>query len=270
VTTPSTETRHLSVDRVSLRVSTRHGDRPGRPLLLCNGIGAPLELLDPLRDHLSMPTIAFDAPGAGESSTPAYPPTLRGVGRLVRGMLDQLGYAEVDVLGISWGGLLTQELARRDTRVRRIVLVSTAAGGLLVPGRPQALLALADTRRYDDPVHLARVATKLYGPEIVEDPSFLLRQAAVRQERPPSKRGYLYQQLALRRFGSALWLRKLTQPTLVLHGDSDPIVPAVNARILANLIPHAQLEIMSGGHLFALTKAEATARSIEAFLKGRA
>lgn len=269
MTTKLDDVRFVQVDGLRLRVSIRLGTAAGPPLLLCNGIGAPLELLEPFRDALSgRTTIGFDVPGAGLSEVPRRPPTLSSFGRTTSAMLDALELAEVDVLGISWGGMLAQELARRESlRVRRLVLVATAAGGAAVPGTPRALLALADTRRYDDPEHLAKVASYLYGPEIADDPGFLERQAEIRRKVAPTKKGYLYQQLALRGFASALWLRKLNQPTLVVHGSADPIVPEANAHILARLIPNAQAKIVAhGGHLCLLTKPALCARWVSEFL----
>jgi poly(3-hydroxyoctanoate) depolymerase len=59
-------------------------------------------------------------------------------------MLDQLGYDSVDVLGVSWGGALAQQFAHRHRdRCRRLILVSTRTGAIMVPGRLSALLALA-------------------------------------------------------------------------------------------------------------------------------
>jgi pimeloyl-ACP methyl ester carboxylesterase len=72
--------------------------------------------------------------------------------------------------------------------------------------------------------------------------------------------------LALRRFASVLWLHRLRQPTLVLAGESDPIIPVVNGRILASRIPRGRLEIVKGGHLFLLTNAAAMAARINTFL----
>ena len=56
------------------------------------------------------------------------------------------------------------------------------------------------------------------------------------------------------------------QPTLVLAGTDDPIVPLVNGRILARLIPNARLETIDDGHLFMVTRPDETAAIIEAFL----
>jgi poly(3-hydroxyalkanoate) depolymerase len=254
------------VDGLRIRVSLSgdHDAAPTPPLLLCNGIGAGLEAWSPVRSALGdHPTIAFDAPGAGGSSLPLLPPSMAGLAGTVARLLDRLDVEVVDVLGISWGGALAQSLARRHPdRVRRLVLCATAAGLFMVPARPSVLRRLVGPRRFTSPAYLARVAPLIYGPDVVGDPEDLIHFG-----QSPSRRGYLYQVLALRGFASGLWLHSLSQPTLVLVGDSDPIVPAVNGRILAGLIPHARLETVHGaGHLFLLTRSETSARLIFEFL----
>ena len=63
------------------------------------------------------------------------------------------------------------------------------------------------------------------------------------------------------------WLRRLRQPTLILAGKDDVIVPPINATILARLIPHAMLHLFNGGHLFLLTEKEQVALLVHAFLR---
>jgi poly(3-hydroxyalkanoate) depolymerase len=260
----------VEVDGLRLRVSVVgdvHGETP--PLLLCNGIGGAIELWEPLRAAFGThPSIAFDAPGVAESSVAAYPPTMAGLARTVVRLLDHLGVGQVDALGVSWGGALAQQLAySHPDRVRRLVLCATGAGGLMVPGHPRVMAILATPLRYWSPSYLTRVSPVLYGPDILDDPEMLSRQRYIRFTRSPSGRGYLYQMLALRRFVSALWLHRLRQPTLVLHGDADPIVPIANGRILAARIPNARLvKVPGGGHLFLLTRHQEMARLITEFL----
>jgi poly(3-hydroxyoctanoate) depolymerase len=168
---------------------------------------------------------------------------------------------------VSWGGALAQEVAYRGgDRVRRLVLCATMAGGLPVPGDPRVLAILATPLRYWSPSYLERVAPALYGPDVVGNPEMMAHQKRVRFTRAPSARGYVWQMLALRRFASVLWLHRLRQPTLVLAGDSDPIIPVTNGRILAGRIPNARLEVVPGGHLFLLTHPAKMARRINAFL----
>jgi poly(3-hydroxyalkanoate) depolymerase len=263
-------TEMVSVGGLQLRVSVRPatGFPPSRPpLLLCNGIGAPIEMWTPFRDPLGRPSIAFDAPGVGESSVPLIPPTVGGVARLLLGVLDHLEVPTVDVLGVSWGGALAQEVAHHGgERVRRLVLCATMAGGMPVPGDPRVLGILATPLRYWSPSYLDRVATRLYGPDVADNPEMMAHQRRARFTRAPSGRGYVWQMLALRRFVSVLWLHRLRQPTLVLAGESDPIVPVANGRILAGRIPNARLEIVEGGHLFLLTHADRMAARVNAFL----
>ena len=74
------------------------------------------------------------------------------------------------------------------------------------------------------------------------------------------KRGYYYQLAAMTGWTSLPFLPLLRQPTLVLGGDDDPIIPLVNARMLARLIPRARLHVYRGGHLGILTEADELAR----------
>jgi pimeloyl-ACP methyl ester carboxylesterase len=62
------------------------------------------------------------------------------------------------------------------------------------------------------------------------------------------------------------WLWSLPHPTLVLMGSDDPLVPPINGRILAGLIPNAELRMIDDGHLFMVTRPAETAAIIESFL----
>ena len=126
--------------------STVHQLSQWPPLLLCNGIGASLELLQPFVDALDprREVIRFDLPGIGGSPAPVVPYHLWTLAPLLSGLLDQLGHQQADVLGMSWGGGLAQQFAVRcPSRVRRLVLVATSPGALMVPcGVPKVCLGL--------------------------------------------------------------------------------------------------------------------------------
>lgn len=242
----------------------------GRPLLLINGIGATGDLFDDFRVHVTdRETIAFDAPGVGGSPAPVYPRRVKWFARMIAGMLTELGHDRVDVLGISWGGALAQEFARRHPdRVRRLVLVATTPGVISLPGSPRALAVLMTPARYYSPDYLKAVAPTLYGGSIREHPEMLARHGQARATRPPTPVGYLWQLSAMRRWTSLPYLRRMTMPTLVMGGDDDPIIPLVNARMITSRMPNAKLHVVKGGgHLFLFTRAEEMAAHIREFLE---
>ena len=244
-----------------------------RPLLLINGIGATGELFEPFVDALEIlddrEVITFDAPGVGFSSTPLYPPTMRQLAAIVADVIEELDHKQADVLGLSWGGALAQELAyRHPEKVGRLILVATMHGWTSTPGRPAAMSILISPARYYSPDYLYKVAPTLYGGAIRENRELIREHAQIRASRPPSVLGYQWQLLALRRWTSLPWLRRLEQATLVMAGDDDPIVPVANAETIANEIPNSELEVFDGGHLFLYTQPAATAERIHRFLSG--
>jgi poly(3-hydroxyalkanoate) depolymerase len=258
----------LTVRGRVLRVAVREGDPNWPPLLLCNGIGVSLELLQPFVDALDprRGVIRFDMPGVGGSPAPVIPYHLTTVTPLLGGLLDQLGQERADVLGISWGGGLAQQFAlSRPDRVRRLVLVATGPGALMVPGHPRVLRRLLTPRRHRDPEYAARVAAELYGGSVREDPA-LARDLLHATTRLGPARGYFYQLMAGLGWTSLPLLPRLRPLTLILAGDDDPIIPLVNARIMHGLIPRSQLHVYHGGHLELAADAERLAAVVEAFL----
>ena len=260
--------RILAVGGRSLRVSVRPGTPGWPPLLLCNGIGASLELLQPFVDAVDRrrPVIRFDMPGVGGSPAPVVPYHLFTLPSLLAGLLDQLGYAQADVLGISWGGGLAQQFAlSRPDRVRRLVLVATAPGALMVPAHPRVLVRMLMPRRHRDPEYAARVAGDLYGGSARQDP-IVARDLLHATTRLGPAQGYYYQLLSAWGWTSLPFLPRLRTPTLILAGDDDPIIPLINARIMRRLIPRCELHVYHGGHLELATDAGRLAAAVEAFL----
>jgi poly(3-hydroxyalkanoate) depolymerase len=260
--------RFVDVDGVRLRTSVRGA---GRPLLLITGLGASLDLAEPFERQLNprgVQTISFDAPGVGESTPYLLPRRVPGVARTVARMAAALGYDQMDVLGVSLGGVVAQQLAHQSPDlVRRLVLAATGPGLGGVPGSPRVLLALATPRRYYQPDHYRRIAARIYGGLARTDPDALLRGSVARFVEPPSLRGYFGQLYAISGWTSLPWLRTLRQPTLVLAGDDDPIVPLVNGRILARRIPQARLHVIDGGgHLVILERPAEVAELVAQFL----
>ena len=257
---------HHDVEGQTLRVGIRSGTRSHPPLLLFNGIGANIELAQPFLAALNgRAGIVFDVPGVGGSPAPWLPYRPWTLARLSARLLDQLGHPQVDVLGVSWGGALAQQFAlQHAARCRRLVLAATSPGHLMVPGRLTVLLKMATPRRYKDPAYMEEIAGEIYGGAFRASPELARRH--LRHVRWSSDYGYYLQLIAGFGWSSLPWLPFLAQPTLVLAGTDDPIVPVANGCILAKLIPNARLVTIDDGHLFLVTSAGASAEIVSQFL----
>jgi poly(3-hydroxyalkanoate) depolymerase len=262
-------THTLRVGGRWLHVSVRPGDASNPPLLLFNGIGAALEVLQPLVDALDArrEVIRFDVPGIGGSPDPKLPYNLSMLSLAAARLLDQIGHrGEVDVLGFSWGGGLAQHFAlQHRRRCRRLVLAATGTGALMVPARPGVLARMSTPRRHRDPEYARRIAGEIYGGTMRSNPQ---RAAELLNSAPRSahSRGYYYQLAAAAGWSSLPFLPLIRQPTLVICGEDDPIVPQINAKMMSRLIPHAQLHLHPGGHLALLTEAADLAQVVDRFL----
>ncbi len=252
------------LDAGGLRIRAAY--RPGPPdrsaLLFCNGIGARIEFAQPLFDALPGRTlIAFDAPGTGASPRPLFPINFYYISYICSLILDYFEEETVDLLGLSWGGGVAQEFARRYAwRCRRLVLAATSPGSLMVPGDPSALGAVLETGIYyrsGPSVSPARA-----GAAPMREPD-----RSVYGGIGPDGLGFLYQLAAGAMWTSLPWLWTLRQPTLILHGREDRVVPVVNAHLLGALIPDARVHLLPGGHLSLITHARAAAEPVDAFLK---
>lgn len=252
-----------------LRVDIRRG-RPtsggsGTPLLLLSGIGIGYEVFDRLVQALDpgIEIIRVDVPGVGGSPVPLAPIGFPQLAALIVALLDDLGYRSFDVLGFSWGGALAQQLALQyPGRCRRLILLSTSTGILSIPGQPQVLGKMMAPQDFRD---ARRAAGMMYGKDPdshINDVRHLFRNSAATS----SGLGYLYQLAAVGCWTSLFFLPLIKQPTLVMGGDSDPLVPVANARILVGLIPNATLQVFSGGHIEPLADPGIASSTISHFL----
>ncbi|MES1943476.1 poly(3-hydroxyalkanoate) depolymerase [Salinisphaera sp. PC39] len=259
----------VEVDGIRLRVGIRPGR--GRPLLLFNGIGANLDLVQPFADALEeMELIIFDMPGTGESPPLRFPKRFAGLARMTAKLLDRLGYTgAINIAGVSWGGAMAQQFAiQYPERTNRLILAATSAGMVALPAKPNVLLRMTTPRRYISRSYLARVAPEIYGGLMRRRPDLIERHGSL--TRRPALRGYIYQLLAGAYWTSAHRLYKLRCPTLVMGGDDDPIMPLVNTRLLYWLIPKSYMHVVrGGGHLFLVVRANECAAVIRRFINER-
>ncbi|WP_207912414.1 alpha/beta fold hydrolase [Parafrankia sp. BMG5.11] len=260
--------RLMQVGGRELRVATWRLDMPSDhlPVLFFNGIGANIEAVAPLAEALDdRGFVMFDMPGVGGSPEPTLPYTPVTMSRTAAKLLDQLGMDEVDVMGVSWGGAMAQHFAlQHGGRVRRLILCATTAGMLMVPGSPAALSKMVDPRRYVDAAFMEKHFATLYGDALGKTAG---KSSHIGRLTPPTRRGYIYQLLAMVGWTSAPALPFLRKPTLIMMGDEDAIVPLINGRFLHALIRGSDLEIFEGGgHLFLLSHREQSVSCIRTFL----
>ncbi len=252
----------------TLRVAHWRLDEPSDhpPILFFNGIGANIEAVAPLAEQLTeRGFVMFDMPGTGESPDPSFPYNPFTMSWTATQVLEQLGLDEVDVMGVSWGGAMAQHFAlQHPKRTRRLVLVATTAGMLMVPGKPGALSKMADPRRYIDSDYMNEHFTALYGGMTMRPGS---KADHIGRLKPPSPRGYVYQLIAMLGWTSLPALPFLDKEVLIMMGEDDQIVPLVNGRILKAAIRNSRLETFAGGgHLFLLTHTEESVACLRAFL----
>jgi poly(3-hydroxyalkanoate) depolymerase len=258
------EQRYVTAGGQRIRVDIRHGT--GLPLVLCNGIGASLEVLDPLVEKLDATVVRFDVPGTGGSPTSIAPYGFPYLAWVLGRVLSKIDIGVVDVLGLSWGGALAQQFAfQNPRRCRRLVLAATGTGLLMVPAHPRVLAKMITPHRFSDPGYAASIAGELYGGTVRAHGDDVAR-LFVRQLHAGSKVGYLHQLLAGSVWTSLFALPAVRQETLIVAGTDDPIIPVVNAHIMNVLLPHSQLHLHPGGHIDLVHNAAELAPVIETFL----
>ncbi len=227
----------------------------GRPLVLINGIGAPIEMWEPFVAHLDdRELIRFDLPGCGLSPAPVLPLRMRDLAAVVVRVIDALELTRPDVLGYSFGGTVALELAHRfPDSVGRLVLCSTIPG---IPGaapHPAVVGMMLNPLRYYNRRAAEIMVPLIAGGRTARDRQRMRSDLRLRQSRPPGVRGYTYQLAAVSTFSAWPWLHTLTHRALVLHGRGDPVSPVLNARMISATMRDAKLHVVpDGGHLVLL------------------
>jgi pimeloyl-ACP methyl ester carboxylesterase len=228
----------------------------GAPLLFLNGSGATVvssaALIAPFTRCFDV--VAHDQRGLGRTSIPPGPYTMADYAADAAALLDRIGWPSCRVVGVSFGGMVAQELAVTwPERIGRLALLCTSpggAGGASYPLHELATLA-ADER--------AAVSQRLLDTRFTADwlathdtdrllaEAIASRRAADDAEHARGAR----EQLEARRHHD-VWdrLERISCPTLVAAGRFDGIAPVANATAIASRIPGAQLRVYEGGHLF--------------------
>ena len=251
----------------------RQGDGP--PLLFISGTGGDLRARPNIFDGpfpKAFEVLAYDQRGLGQTAKPDGPYSMAGYGDDAARLMDQIGWASALVVGVSFGGMVAQELVlRHPGKVQRLVLACTSpggAGGASFPfhevqdmdrlERSRRLIPISDTRRDEA---WARAHPEFYA-QLLE-----LGAADPSADEPGRAMGAL-RQLEARALHDA-WdrLPRIACPVMIAAGRYDGIALPKAQEAMAGRIPGAQLRFFEGGHLFMLQDRDAIP-AMAAFLNG--
>jgi 3-oxoadipate enol-lactonase len=225
----------------------------GEPILLIMGLGYASVMWYRTRPILATRyrTLAFDNRGVGRSDMPPGPYLIPLMASDAAAVLDAANEESAHVFGISMGGMIAQEFALEyPHRVRSLILGCTAAGGpTAVHAEPEATQMLM-TRDKMSPEQAAEAAVPfIYDSDTPR--SLIDQDLAVRRPWFPHPEAYVAQLQGILRWEAYTRLPAIRVPTLIIHGESDRLVPPANARIIAERIPGAELiTIPHASHLF--------------------
>lgn len=244
----------------------------GPPLLLIMGLGYSHEMWHRTTPLVSQhfKTILFDNRGVGKSDIPPGPYPIATMAADAAAVLDAAGVAGADVYGVSMGGMIAQEFALRyPGRVRKLILGCTAAGG------PKAVRADPEVNQ----VLLMRgnmtleEGTEAMVPYIYDAGTPRTRideDLAIRRRTYPTAEAYTAQLQGILAWESYSRLGQIQAPTLVIHGETDRLVPPGNGRLIAEAITGSKLVLIPhASHIYMTDQPEASHKSVMDFLLGR-
>ncbi|MFW9834353.1 MAG: alpha/beta fold hydrolase [Candidatus Thorarchaeota archaeon] len=185
------------------------------------------------------------------------PYTLKDMAADAVGLLDTLKIEAADVVGVSMGGMIAQSIAiHYPERVRTLTSIMSSTGNPNLPqAKPEAmevLLAPPVSNKNDYVTNQLKTAKVLHGSKYPLDEDYVRNYAGKSYDRCYHPQGLSRQLGAILTSGSRKEaLGKVKIPTLVIHGDADPLVPVEAGKDTAQSIPDAKLVIIEGmGHSF--------------------
>ncbi len=245
----------------------------GRPLVLIMGLSGTMDSwppawIDALARHRRV--IVYDNEGIRRTTLGSAPLTVPRMARDVASLARALHLRKIDVLGWSMGGMIAQSLAHSFPRlVRRMVLCATA------PGDGEATFPSADAAKIlTDPTNQSALLGVLFPPgNTAALDAFVAGITAYPTATPMAPAAVMAQQLTastawlLGKEASGRPLRALRLPVLVGAGALDQLLPAANARHLADSIPGARRKIYAdAAHGFLFQHTTDFRRRVERFL----
>ena len=241
----------------------------GMPVLLIMGLGYPSHMWYRTRPVLAerYRTLALDNRGTGRSEMPAGPYPMELMASDAAAVLDAAGLASAHIYGISMGGMIAQEFALQyPKRVRSLILGCTSAGGREAERAEPAARDLLMGRAEMSAEEAAEASIPfIYHPSTPRQR--IDEDLAVRRPWFPRREAYLAQLQGIMAWEAYSRLPQIQAPTLVLHGDSDRLVPTRNGELIAARIPGAKLVLLkNASHIYSTDQPEASQRAVLDFL----
>jgi 3-oxoadipate enol-lactonase len=243
----------------------------GAPVLLIMGLGLPGYLWHRTRPEIAKyyRAITLDNRGVGRSDVPAGPYPIPVMASDAAAVLDAAGVEKAHIFGMSMGGMIAQEFALQyPSRVRSLVLGCTASGGPhAVQAEPEAREILA--RRFDmSPEEaLRKILPFIFDAETPQER--IDEDYKLRMKWYPTVEGYMAQLRGIMAWEAYSRISRIAAPTLVIHGESDRLIPPANAKLIAERIPRAKLLIIPhASHIFMTDQPVIAHQAILEFLAG--
>jgi 3-oxoadipate enol-lactonase len=243
----------------------------GEPLLLIMGLGYSHEMWHRTRPVVSerYRTVVFDNRGVGKSDLPQGAYSIRQMAADAAAVLDAAGIHKAHVFGVSMGGMIAQEFAiHYPERVNRLALGCTACGGpKSVPAAPKVLEVLMARAGMTPEEGAEAMVPYIYDASTPR--ARIDEDLAIRRRCYPEAAGYTGQVQAIMAWTTFDRLGQIQAPTLIIHGETDELVPPGNATILGEHIAGSRVVMLPhASHLFTTDQTEAAHREVLEFLEG--
>jgi 3-oxoadipate enol-lactonase len=240
----------------------------GEPLLLIMGLSYPSYMWHRMRPVLAkrFRTVALDNRGVGQSDAPPGAYSIALMASDAAAVLDAARVQSAHVFGVSMGGMISQEFALQyPKRVLSLILGCTASGGPhVVQPEPAALQTLM---RQGTTPEQAKEAIIPFIYDAATPRERINEDMAIRMKWYPSPQGYVGQLQGIMGWEAYSRIAQITAPTLVIHGETDSLVPAANGRLIAERIPGAKLVLIPhASHIFETDQPGAAHQAVLEFL----
>ena len=271
----------ISANGISLEVED-HGSPAGEPLVLIMGLGMQLVAWHPdfvamlvergfrvIRfdnrdiglsqrfDHLGVPNLALDSLRFAVGMKVKAPYTVADMADDTAALVGAMGIPAAHICGASMGGMIAQQLAvRHPQRVKSLTLIMTSSGARSLPG-PSLKVRSALISRPADPKNVQSVIehyVKLYrligSPDYPAPEAYLQERLGMSVRRSYRPAGTARQMVAIAADGNrSKLLAQIKQPTQIIHGKADPLVPVEAGVDLGKKIAGAEVDLIPGmGH----------------------